>query len=247
MGLAWAILKSLVVVPTYNEADNIAKLLDALLAQELNFDVLVVDDSSVDGTDKIVLQFKDKYPNRIHLLSRPEKAGLGAAYVAGFKWAVEAGGYDGVVQMDADFSHDPKDAVRLVQGLEVADVCIGSRYVHGGGVIDWSLRREALSRWGNAYARLLLGVKVRDLTGGFKAWKIEVLEKLDWQDCSASGYGFQIQTTLQAMVNGASVLEIPIIFRDRTEGESKMHGGIITEALIGVVRLRRATRGKIVK
>lgn len=208
----------------------------------VEFEVLVVDDSSRDGTDKLVKEAQEKHPNRVHLLSRPAKQGLGAAYVAGFKWAIAQETYDRIVQMDADFSHDPQDAPRLIQGLEMADIAIGSRYVHGGGVIDWSLRREALSRWGNAYARMVLGVKVRDLTGGFKAWKVDTLKGLDWELCSATGYGFQIQTTVHAMCNGASIVEIPIIFRDRTEGESKMHGGIITEALLGVVKLRRQIR-----
>ena len=238
-------LRTIVVVPTYNESENIGRLLDELMGLSVATDVLVVDDSSQDGTDKIIKSKAADNEGRIHLLSRPGKAGLGAAYVAGFKWALKADVYDVVVQMDADFSHDPADVVRLVGALDAADICIGSRYVQGGGVTDWSLRREALSRWGNAYARAVLGVRVRDLTGGFKAWRSEILEGLDWGVCSASGYGFQIQTTTHALCNGATVIEIPIIFRDRQQGESKMHGGIITEALIGVLKLRGETRGQI--
>ncbi len=237
--------RPIVVIPTYNEGDNIGRLLARLLALSVDLDVLVVDDSSQDETAKIVATAADRNPGRVHLLERPGKAGLGAAYIAGFSWALSHGDYDAVVQMDADFSHDPDDVVRLLHGLGLADLCIGSRYVPGGGVTDWSLRREALSRWGNAYSRAMLGVPIRDLTGGFKAWRAETLRAIDWSQCAAAGYGFQIQTTTYALCNGARSMEVPIIFRDRQAGESKMHGGIVTEALIGVLALRWHTRARI--
>ena len=237
--------RPIVVIPTYNEGDNIGRLLARLLAVPVDLDVLVVDDSSQDDTAKIVTAAADEHPGRVHLLQRPGKAGLGGAYIAGFRWALSRSEYDAVVQMDADFSHDPDDVVRLVHGLGLADLCIGSRYVPGGGVTDWSLRREALSRWGNAYSRVVLGVPIRDLTGGFKAWRAETLGALDLSRCSATGYGFQIQTTAFALCNGARAMEVPIIFRDRQAGESKMHGGIVTEALIGVLALRRHTHARL--
>jgi dolichol-phosphate mannosyltransferase len=242
---AFAPERPIVVIPTFNEAENIGRLVERLLQLPVGAEVLVVDDSSQDGTAKIVREAGETAPGRVHLLERPGKAGLGAAYVAGFGWVLAQGRYDSVVQMDADFSHDPDDVVRLLAALGAADICIGSRYVHGGGVIDWSLRREALSRWGNAYARIVLGIGVRDLTGGFKAWRTSTLATLDWSVCSASGYGFQIQTTIQAVCRGAKVVEVPIIFRDREQGQSKMHGGIVTEALVGVVRLRWSHRKEL--
>ncbi len=232
-------LKNLVVIPTYNEAENIDAMLDRLLALPIDTEILVVDDSSSDGTDKMVLVKAQDFPGRVHLLSRPVKDGLGAAYLAGFHWALDSGEYESVVQMDADFSHDPADVPRLVAYLEDADLVIGSRYVQGGGVTDWSLGREALSKWGNAYSRAVLGVRVRDLTGGFKAWRTSLLSDLNWVACNANGYGFQIQTTVIALSLGARVMEIPIIFRDRQYGASKMHGKIVTEALAGVWKLRR--------
>ena len=228
--------KVLVVIPTYNEAENIHAILDAVLSQGPEVEVLVVDDSSPDGTAEMVKERMKKDP-RIHLLVRPGKMGLGTAYVTGFRWALEHG-YDYVIQMDADFSHNPEDIPRLLQMLRTHDVVIGSRYTDGINVVNWPMKRLLLSYFANIYARWVTGVPVRDLTGGFKGWRREVLEAIGLEEIVSDGYAFQIEMNVKAYSLGFSVVEIPIVFVERRAGVSKMSRRIIWEALWMVWRLR---------
>jgi dolichol-phosphate mannosyltransferase len=229
-------MRTVVVVPTYNEADGILTLLDAVLHEAPDVDVLVVDDDSPDGTAGLVAGHRE-HRHRVHLLRRATKDGLGAAYRAGFRWALAAS-YDTVVQMDADLSHPPDRLPALLAALEHADVAIGSRYVRGGGVRDWPVRRRALSRGGNLYVRLVLGMPVRDATAGFKAFRRAALERIGAVDSESDGYCFQIENTWRASRLGLRITEVPIVFRDRTQGESKMSGDIVREALLRVLRWR---------
>ncbi|HEX3243231.1 MAG TPA: polyprenol monophosphomannose synthase [Solirubrobacterales bacterium] len=231
------------VLPTYNEAANIEAIVEAVLVKlPRSGRVLVVDDSSPDGTAEIVERLAGG-SDRVELLRRPRKEGLGPAYVAGFKRAL-AGGAGLVLEMDADFSHDPAYLPRLLAAMDRADVAIGSRYVNGGGVEDWSALRQAISRGGSAYARLALGLDVRDLTGGFKCFRREVLEAINLDSVSARGYAFQVELTYRAIRLGFDVVEVPIVFRDRRAGSSKMGGAIVAEAIWRVPLLRlRGNRG----
>lgn len=230
-----------VVLPTYNEADNVEAIAAAVLAAAPEgTGVLVVDDASPDGTGAIAdrLAAADE---RIRVLHRAGKQGLGPAYVAGLRRAL-ADGAERIVQMDADFSHDPADVPRLIAatGADGADLALGSRYVEGGGVGDWGRARKAISRWGSIYARTWLGLDVMDLTGGFKCFRREVLEAIRLETVSALGYAFQIETTYRAVAAGFSVVEIPIVFSDRRVGESKMSRAIVAEAAwrVPIMRLR---------
>jgi len=220
-----------VVLPTYNEADNLEPLVEAVLAAApAGTGVLVVDDASPDGTGAIAERIAAA-DSRIDVLHRNAKRGLGPAYVAGFGRALGAGA-ERIVQMDADFSHDPTDVPRLIAatGPGGADLALGSRYVAGGGVGDWGRGRQAISRWGSVYARTWLGIDVADLTGGFKCFRREVLEAIGLETVSALGYAFQIETTYRALTAGFNVVELPIVFRDRRVGESKMRRAIVAEA-----------------
>lgn len=214
-------MRPAVVVPTFNEAENIGLLLRAL-PQDL--DVLVVDDASPDGTADVV---RSAERDGVHLLSRDGKQGLASAYVAGFTWCLERG-YERVVQMDADLSHDPGDVVRLL--AEDSDLVLGSRYVRGGGTRNWPLRRRLLSRFGSIYGRLCLGLPQRDLTGGFKAWRADTLRRALGEPVASEGYAFQVEMTWRAVNAGATVSEVPIVFTERTLGASKMSTGIALEA-----------------
>jgi dolichol-phosphate mannosyltransferase len=231
-------MKPLVVIPTYNETDNVTAVLDAVLAEAPEADVLVVDDSSPDGTAARV-RAHPWYRHRVHLLVRPEKDGLGAAYRAGMAWAL-AGDYDVIVQMDADLSHPPERLPALLEALEVADVAVGSRYVRGGAVRNWPLHRRAISWAGNFYVRLVLGLPVHDATAGFKAFRRDALIRIGALDSESDGYSFQIENTWRASRLGMRVTEVPITFTDRSVGQSKMSGTIVREALLRVLvwRLR---------
>ncbi|HEY1354773.1 MAG TPA: polyprenol monophosphomannose synthase [Solirubrobacterales bacterium] len=231
------------VLPTYNEAANIEAIVEAVLAKLPETGrVLVVDDNSPDGTGDIADRL-GAGDDRVDVLGRPRKEGLGPAYIAGFRHALD-GGAGLVLQMDADFSHDPAYLPRLLDASERADLVIGSRYVAGGGVVDWSRLRQAISRGGSAYARLALGVGVHDLTGGFKCFRREVLEAIDLDSIESRGYAFQVETTYRAIERGFRVVEVPIVFRDRAAGASKMGGAIVAEAAFRVpmMRLRRGRR-----
>jgi len=233
---------ALVVVPTYNEADNIGPLLDRLLPASTGLHVLVVDDSSPDGTAEVVRR-RPEHGDRLHLLSRAAKEGLGPAYLEGFRRALEDG-YDVIVQMDADGSHDPADVPRLIDATSEADLVVGSRYVAGGRIDGWARSRLLLSWAGNRYAQLLLPVGVRDLTGGFKAWRAALLKEVVATPIDTRGYGFQIETTVAAVRLGGRVTEVPITFRDRERGHSKMTARIAAEAAVAVPRARRGIRSK---
>ena len=228
------------VLPTYNEAENVELFLAAVL-ERLGPDdrVLVVDDNSPDGTGRLADEFALHEP-RVEVLHRPAKEGLRRAYIAGFKRALAAGA-EYVMEMDSDFSHDPKDIPRLIEAAGGADLVLGSRYVAGGGVTDWGLLRQAVSRGGSWYARVILGIGIRDLTGGFKCFRRAVLERIDIDDVHADGYGFQIELTYRAVKAGFRVVEVPIVFRDRRAGKSKMHARIALEAVWKVPALRRRT------
>jgi dolichol-phosphate mannosyltransferase len=230
-GTAWLVL------PTYDEAANVAAVV-AAARKSLPADarILIVDDSSPDGTGEIADRLAAADP-AIEVLHRARKEGLGPAYVAGFRHAL-AGGADFVLQMDSDFSHDPADLPRLLAGADSADLVIGSRYVAGGGVADWGLLRRVISRGGSLYAHFVLGLGVRDLTGGFKCFRRRTLEAIDLDAISAKGYAFQIEMTYRAIEAGATVREVPILFRDRQAGVSKMSGTIVLEAAWQVPKLR---------
>jgi dolichol-phosphate mannosyltransferase len=234
-GPAWLVL------PTYNEAENLEAFLAAVLPKlPADARVLVVDDSSPDGTGKLAdrLAAEDE---RVRVLHRTQKEGLGPAYIAGFREALSQGA-ELILEMDADFSHDPAYLPRLLEAAQRADLVIGSRYVEGGGVSDWSALRRGISRGGSAYARLVLGVGVRDLTGGFKCFRREVLETIDLDAVDARGYAFQIEVTYRTLQAGFKVVEVPIVFRDRQAGSSKMDGSIVLEAIWRVPRLRFGRR-----
>lgn len=223
----------LVVVPTYNEAENIAQIADAVTSQGLR--LLFVDDASPDGTGQMADDLAASDPG-IEVLHRTSKEGLGPAYAAGFTQAL-AGPADVICEMDADFSHDPTDLPRLVAAIEAGgDLAIGSRYVAGGGVEDWPWHRRWLSRGGNIYARLLLRTKINDMTAGFRAFRASALRKLDYAGCEASGYGFQVEMAWNASRLGLDVREVPITFRDRTRGTSKMGARIALEAMLLVTK-----------
>ena len=224
------------VIPTYNERDNIEKLIQEIHEHVPDADILVVDDNSPDGTWKLVEEISLRDP-RVHLIRRPGKMGLGTAYVEGFKWALERG-YDIIVQMDADFSHSPEDIPRLIKEIEKgADFVVGSRYRNGVNVVNWPLKRLMISYFANVYARFMTGVPIRDLTGGFKAWRREVLESIDLDNIRSNGYSFQIEMNFKAYRKGFKPSEIPIIFYERRSGKSKFSRGIILEAAIMVLRL----------
>jgi dolichol-phosphate mannosyltransferase len=233
-GPAWLVL------PTYNEAENVEPLVEAARAKlPPSAQVLVVDDSSPDGTGEIADRLAERHEN-VRVLHRAHKEGLGPAYIAGFREAL-AGGAGLVVEMDADFSHDPAYLPRLFEAAKRADLVLGSRYVSGGGVSDWGALRRAVSRGGSSYARLVLGVDVRDLTGGFKCFRREVLEAIDLDAISTRGYAFQVEMTYRAIRLGFKVVEVPIVFRERRVGTSKMDLAIVAEAVWRLPLLRRYT------
>ena len=232
---------ALVVMPTYNEAENIQAMLSKLLVTGSGFDVLIVDDNSPDGTGKLVDELSLHEP-RVRHLHREKKQGLGPAYIAGFSWGVDHG-YRKIVQMDADFSHDPKDVPRLLEHLERNDVVVGSRYMKGGSTGGWGWVRKFISEGGNLYARLCLGLPYRDLTGGFNAWSVEILNKIDFPSVSAKGYAFQVELKYRALCAGGRMEEVPIHFENRIVGKSKMSGSIVSEAALRVLKLRWERRG----
>ena len=225
-------MRTLVVIPTYNEAESIGALVEQVLAVHDVVDVLVVDDGSPDGTADIVRKAMAGEP-RLHLLERSAKEGLGAAYRAGFRWGL-ARGYDALVELDADFSHPPDRLPALLEALETADVSIGSRYVPGGRTVGWSPVRKAISKLGNAYVRLVIGLPVRDATAGYRAFRHEVLRALAVESTESNGYCFQIELAHRAWQEGFRVVEVPITFTERVAGSSKMHRRIVLEALVRV-------------
>ncbi len=228
--------KSLIIIPTYNEKENITPLVEAIFSQGLNIEILVVDDNSPDGTGAAVQMMQKKYPT-LHLLSRAGKEGLGKAYLAGFQWGLQQG-FEAMTEMDADFSHRPEDLKVLLSALETADFVIGSRYVQGGGTRNWGLIRKIISRGGGIYSRLILGFPVNDWTGGFNAWRKESLQRIGLDSVQSNGYSFQIELKYKALKAGCKGIEAPILFEDRRVGQSKMTSKIVFEALYRVWLLR---------
>lgn len=228
-----------VIIPTYNEIENIENIIRAVFALDVNFDILIVDDSSPDGTYKKVQELQNEFSNRLFLEIREKKSGLGRAYVHGFKWALTRN-YEHIFEMDADFSHNPKDLERLyaVCKEENADLSIGSRYVTGVNVVNWPLSRVLLSYFASVYVRIITGMKIHDTTAGFVCYKRKVLESINLDKVKFIGYAFQIEMKYRAFAKGFNLVEIPIIFTDRTKGQSKMSSGIIKEAIFGVISLR---------
>ena len=230
-----------VVLPTFNEIENLEGILSAILEALPQAHVLVVDDGSPDGTGQLADTIAAREP-RIAVLHRSAKEGLGPAYRAGFRWVLDRPDTDAVVQMDADFSHDPRDLPRLLAPLMVgADLTLGTRYMSGGGTIGWPWYRRVISRGGTTFARTVLLLPYRDLTGGFKAWRRELLESIRLRDMDVNGYGFQVETTWWAHRRGARIVPVPITFRERTAGRSKMSGAIVREAMLRVLALRWRT------
>ena len=229
-------MKTLVISPTYNERKNIKLLVDMVLGNYPDFDLLIIDDSSPDGTSEKVKDLQSKYEN-LYLEIRGKKSGLGTAYIYGFKWALDHK-YDRIVQMDADLSHNPKDLPMLVKNLNEYDLVIGSRYIKGISVVNWPLRRLILSYGANTYSRIITGMPIMDGTGGFKAWKSEVLSDIDLDSVRSQGYSFQIEMNFRAWIKDYKIKEVPIIFSDRTIGQSKMSKKIVYEAVFMVWRLR---------
>jgi dolichol-phosphate mannosyltransferase len=225
-------MRTLVVIPTYNEAESIGALVEQVLAADQAIDALVVDDNSPDGTADIVRKTMAGEP-RLHLLERSAKEGLGAAYRAGFRWGL-ARGYDALVEIDADFSHPPDRLPALLQALEQADLAIGSRYVPGGRTVGWSPVRKAISKLGNAYVRLVIGLPVQDATAGYRAFRSDVLRALAVESSESNGYCFQIEMAHRAWQEGFQIAEVPITFTERVAGTSKMHRRIVLEALVRV-------------
>jgi dolichol-phosphate mannosyltransferase len=229
--------KSLVIIPTYNEKENITLIITEVLSQNSCLEVLVVDDNSPDGTGAIVQDLVNENA-KVHLLTRQEKLGLGSAYVLGFEWAL-ARDYQRIFEMDADFSHSPKDLIRFLEKAETHDLVLGSRYLDSKiSVINWDMKRLILSYAANLYTRFVTRLPVSDATGGFKCFRREALEAIDLSKMKSDGYCFQIETTFKIWKKGLKVAEIPIVFTDRTRGTSKMSGGIISEAFFLVLKLR---------
>jgi len=230
---------NLVIIPTYNEKENIEKIIRAVFSLPRSFDLLIIDDNSPDGTASIVKRLQNEFPEKLYLLERAGKLGLGTAYIAGFKWTLERD-YKYIFEMDADFSHNPQDLLHLYTACadEGADVAIGSRYVSGVNVVNWPISRVLLSYFASKYVRMITGMNIKDTTAGFKCYRREVLEAIDLDNIRFKGYAFQIEMKFTAYRMGFHLKEVPIIFVNRVEGVSKMSGGIFEEALFGVIRLK---------
>lgn len=230
---------SLIIIPTYNEKDNIKDIIAAVISQDPSFDILIVDDGSPDGTGELVREMQLEHPSKVHLLEREGKLGLGTAYITGFKWGLEEDRYEYLFEMDADFSHNPADLIRLKQACQNgADFAIGSRYVKGGSVVDWSWERVMLSYCASWYVRTILGMPIKDPTAGFKCYRKHVLKNIDLSRIDFVGYAFQIAMKYSAVSLGYKPKEVPIRFKDREKGTSKMSIGIFKEAVLGVWQMR---------
>jgi dolichol-phosphate mannosyltransferase len=229
-------IKSLVIIPTYNELENLPKLIPAVLSQDESIHILIVDDGSPDGTGKYVKE-EMKKNDRIHILEREKKMGLGTAYIAGFKYALQ-NNYDFIFEMDADFSHDPNELKNFLIAIKENDLVLGSRYINGVRVLNWPMARLLLSFFASVYTRIITGMPIKDATGGFKCFRRKVLEAIDLDKVKSNGYSFQIEMTFKAYSKGFKVIEIPIVFIDRVKGKSKMSKKIVREAVKMVWKLR---------
>ena len=230
--------RKIVIIPTYNEKENIENIIRKVFSLDGGFDILIIDDGSPDGTAAIVKRLQQEFPERLHMIERPGKLGLGTAYITGFKWSID-NGYDYTFEMDADFSHNPEDLPRLYQACkDGADLAIGSRYCDGISVINWPIGRIIMSYYASVYVRTILGMKVYDCTAGFKCYSNKVLRTIDLDKVEMKGYGFQIEMKYTTYKLGFKITEVPIIFVNRKAGTSKMSGGIFGEAFWGVIKLR---------
>jgi dolichol-phosphate mannosyltransferase len=230
--------RNLVIIPTYNEKENIEKMIRKVFSLETPFHLLIVEDNSPDGTAAIVKSLQKEFPGHLHILERTGKLGLGTAYITGFKWAIEKK-YDFIFEMDCDFSHNPDDLEKLYAAVKNgADVAIGSRYISGINVVNWPLGRVLMSYFASVYVRTITGMKIMDTTAGFKCYRRKVLETIDLDKIKLVGYGFQVEMKFTAYKFGFKIVEVPIIFIDRQEGSSKMSGGIFNEALWGVLKMK---------
>lgn len=230
--------RKIVIIPTYNEKENIENIIRKVFSLDGGFDILIIDDGSPDGTAAIVKRLQQEFPERLHMIERPGKLGLGTAYITGFKWSIDKG-YDYTFEMDADFSHNPEDLPRLYQACkDGADLAIGSRYCDGISVINWPIGRIIMSYYASVYVRTILGMKVYDCTAGFKCYSNKVLRTIDLDKVEMKGYGFQIEMKYTTYKLGFKITEVPIIFVNRKAGTSKMSGGIFGEAFWGVIKLR---------
>ena len=232
-------MERLVIIPTYNEKENIENIINVVFDLPIEFHVLVIDDGSPDGTANIVKRMMSMHPERLFIIERQGKQGLGTAYIAGFKWAIEHQ-YNYIFEMDADFSHNPQDLLKLYDACanEGADVAIGSRYITGVNVVNWPMGRVLMSYFASKYVRTVLGIKIKDTTAGFVCYRRQVLETIELDKIRFKGYAFQIEMKFTAIKCGFKVTEVPIIFINRVLGTSKMSGGIFSEALLGVIRLK---------
>lgn len=230
---------ALVIIPTYNEIENISAIITSVMNLPENFDVLVIDDNSPDGTAAAVAEMQERYPSRVYLESRPGKMGLGTAYIHGFKWGLE-NKYEYIIEMDADFSHNPEDLPRLLKACreEGADVAVGSRYISGVNVVNWPMGRVLMSYFASAYVRLITGTDIRDTTAGFVCYSRRVLEAINLDKIQFKGYAFQIEMKFKAFKKKFKIVEVPIIFINRRLGTSKMNSGIFGEAMFGVIKLK---------
>ena len=230
---------SLIIIPTYDEKENIEKIIRKIFSLEKSFHILIVDDGSPDGTAEIVKNLQKDFANQLHIEERTGKLGLGTAYIHGFKWALERN-YQFVFEMDADFSHNPDDLIRLYNAnvSEGGDVAIGSRYVNGVNIVNWPMARLLMSFFASKYVRIITGMPIHDSTAGFKCYKRKVLKTINFNKIQFVGYAFQIEMKFKAWKYGFNVVEVPVIFTDRTEGTSKMSGGIFFEAVFGVIQMK---------
>ncbi len=230
---------SLIIIPTYNEKENIEKIIRKIFSLEKSFHILIVDDGSPDGTANVVKSLQSEYYAKLHILERVGKLGLGTAYIHGFKWALEKD-YKFIFEMDADFSHDPNDLIRLYNAnvLEGGDVSIGSRYVKGVNIVNWPMMRLLMSFFASKYVKIITGMPIHDSTAGFKCYKRAVLETINFDKIQFVGYAFQIEMKFKSWKYGFNLVEVPVIFTDRTEGTSKMSGGIFFEAVFGVIQMK---------
>ena len=232
-------MSKLIIIPTYNEKENIEKIILNVFSLDVDFDILIVDDGSPDGTANIVKEIQKTYPEKLHIVERTGKLGLGTAYIFGFKWALK-NNYDYIFEMDADFSHDPDDLIRLYKACheEKGDVAIGSRYIKGVNIVNWPMSRLLMSFFASKYVKIITGMPIHDSTAGFKCYKRSVLEKINLEKIQFVGYAFQIEMKFTAWKYGFNVVEVPVIFTDRQEGASKMSGGIFFEAFFGVMQMK---------
>ena len=231
-------MRKLVIIPTYNEKENISAMIDKVFSLPETFEMLVIDDGSPDGTAAIVKERQQEFPATLHLLERSGKQGLGTAYLTGFRWGLD-NGFDYICEMDCDFSHNPDDLLRLYQAAaEGNDVVVGSRYVQGVNVVNWPMKRVLMSYYASAYVRAVTGMPVRDATAGFVCYSAKLLRTMDMDAVEMKGYGFQVEMKYTAWKLGFRIKEVPIIFTERTQGASKMSGGIFREAFFGVLKLR---------